>query len=139
VGGWYWIGVSVGIGVALGVALAGILGVSAAGVAAAVVAAVAGGVLIGFLIGSWHDALGGGVGGALGALGTARLGQSSLRAGGTRIGNALLLGVAGVVLAAIAFIPVAGYLEAVVVPAIGVRLQQRAGRRYAGLRTLARD
>ena len=41
--------------------------------------------------------------------------------------------------AAIAFVPVLGYLVAVIVPAVAVRLRARAGRTYAGLRILARD
>ena len=53
--------------------------------------------------------------------------------------RALLVGGAAVVLAALAFVPVLGYVEAVALPAFGARLRARAGRRYAGLRSLARD
>jgi len=43
------------------------------------------------------------------------------------------------VLAAVAWIPVAGYLEATLVPALAARLRGRADERYAGLRSLAKD
>jgi hypothetical protein len=39
----------------------------------------------------------------------------------------------------VAFVPLAGYLEAVVLPALGLRMRRREGGRYAGLRILARD
>jgi hypothetical protein len=138
-GEWYWIGVCVGIGVAIGVALAGILGVSRAGLVGAVVAAAAAGALVGIALDDWDEALGGLLGGTAGGLGTAQLSRGTLRAGGTRGGTAALLAGAGIVLAAAAFVPVLGYLTAVAVPAVGLRLRRRAGRRYAGLRTLARD
>src|SRR5919197_886478 len=59
----------------------------------------------------------------------------------------LLAGVAGaarariaaVILAAVAWIPAIGYVEAAVVPALAGRLRRRAPERYAGLRSLARD
>ena len=50
-----------------------------------------------------------------------------------------LSAVAAVVFAAVAWIPVVGYLEATLVPALAVRLRGRAGERYAGLRSLAKD
>ena len=43
------------------------------------------------------------------------------------------------IIAAILFVPVVGYVELVAVPALGMRLRRRSGKRYAGLRTLARD
>jgi hypothetical protein len=46
---------------------------------------------------------------------------------------------AALVVAALAFVPVVGYIELVAVPALGMRLRRRAGKRYGGLRTLARD
>jgi hypothetical protein len=46
---------------------------------------------------------------------------------------------AAVLLAALAWIPIVGYLEAVVVPALAARLRGRMPERYAGLRSLARD
>ena len=41
--------------------------------------------------------------------------------------------------AALAFVPVAGYLAAVAAPLLRWRLGRRAAGRYAGLRVLARD
>ena len=136
---WYWIGVCAGIGVAAGVLLAGLLGASRTGLVAAVAGALLGGALLGLALDDWQEALGGALGGLAGTLGTAQLARGALRAGGTRGGTAALLGLAALVLAAAAFIPVAGYLEALAVPALGARLRQRAGRRFAGLRSLARD
>jgi len=43
------------------------------------------------------------------------------------------------VVAALAFVPVVGYVEALAVPALGLRLRRRAPERHAGLRTLAKD
>ena len=42
------------------------------------------------------------------------------------------------VLAALALVPVVGYVEGVVVPLLGLRIRRRAAERYAGLRTLAK-
>jgi hypothetical protein len=41
--------------------------------------------------------------------------------------------------ATVAFIPLVGYLEAVITPLVGGRLRRRAGEKYAGLRVLAKD
>jgi hypothetical protein len=41
--------------------------------------------------------------------------------------------------AAIAFVPVAGYLEALLMPVLAIRVRKQTPERYAGLRTLARD
>ncbi len=51
----------------------------------------------------------------------------------------MLVGLAGVGLAVLALIPVVGYLEAVVIPVLAVRLRRRDDGRFAGLRILARD
>jgi hypothetical protein len=50
----------------------------------------------------------------------------------------VLVAGAALVVAALAFIPIVGYLEAVVVPVLAARLRGRAAERYAGLRTLAK-
>ena len=81
----------------------------------------------------------GGVGGILGALGALPLVAGSLGRGGTRAATALLVVLGAAVVAALAFVPVVGYVEALALPALGLRLRRRAGKRYAGLRTLARD
>ena len=138
-GDWYWIGVCAGLGVGVGVLVAGLLGATRTLLAVALVAAGGLGVLIGLGLGEWDEAVGGGAGGVLGGLGSARVVAGTLRRGGTRFGTALVLAAAGVVVAALAWIPALGYLEAAVVPALAARLRGRAPERFAGLRTLARD
>jgi hypothetical protein len=139
VGSWYWIGVCAGLGVAIGVLLTGLLGATRALLVAAVVLAGGLGVLVGFGLGQWDEAIGGGAGGVLGSLGAAQLVAGTLRRGGTRFGTAIFMGAAGVVLAALTWIPIVGYLEAAIVPALAARLRGRMPERYAGLRSLARD
>ncbi len=138
-GSWYWIGVCAGLGLAVGVLLAGIFAGTRIALTAALVLAAAAGVGIGLGLGEWDEAIGGGAGGALGALGAAQLVMGTLRRGGARFGTAIFIGIAAVVLAAVAWIPIAGYLEAALVPAFAARLRGRAPERYAGLRSLARD
>ena len=138
-GSWYWIGVCAGLGVGIGVLLAALFGASRALLAAALVLAVGAGVVVGFALGQWDEAVGGGAGGALGSLGAAQLVAGTLRRGGTRLGTALFIGAAAVLLAALAWIPGVGYVEAIVVPALAARLRGRVPERYAGLRSLARD
>ena len=138
-GSWYWIGVCAGLGVAIGVLLVGLLGATRALLAAAVVLAGGFGVLVGFALGQWDEAIGGGAGGVLGALGASQLVAGTLRRGGTRLGTAVFMGVAAIILAALAWIPIVGYVEAAVVPALAARLRGRMPERYAGLRSLARD
>ena len=138
-GSWYWIGVCAGLGVGIGVLLAAVLGATRALLAAALVLAGGAGVLVGYALGQWDEAIGGGAGGVLGSLGAAQLVAGTLRRGGTRLGTALFIGAAAVVLAALAWVPGLGYLEAAVVPALAARLRSRLPERYAGLRSLARD
>jgi hypothetical protein len=134
-GAWYWIGVLAGVGVAFGLGTAVIVprwlvaAVPAAGLGAAV----------GLLVAEWPMAVGGGVGGLAGALGASPVVAGALRRGGTRLGLALLVGLGALAVAALAFVPVVGYIEAVVLPAVGFRLRSRLPERFAGLRTLARD
>jgi hypothetical protein len=136
---WYWIGVCAGLGVALGTVVVGALAATRTLLAIALVAAAGLGVLVGVALGNWEEEIGGGAGGVLGALGTAQVVAGTLRRGGTRAGTALIVGVAAIVLAALAWIPGVGYLEATVVPALAARLRGRMPERYAGLRSLARD
>jgi hypothetical protein len=105
-----------------------------ASVAAAIIAAV-----IGLLVDSWPEAIGGAVGGVAGAVGAVPVVSGALRRGGTRGGLALLVGGCAVAAAALAFVPIVGYLEAIAAPALGLRLRSREPERHAGLRTLARD
>ena len=134
-GDWYTVGILVGLGAALGIAAAAILGrVLAALVAAAVIA-----VAIGLALWQWDEAVGGLVGAACGSVGAAPLVAGTLRRGGTRGGTALLVSLAALVVAGLAFVPVVGYLEALAVPVLGARLRRRAPDTHAGLRSLARD
>jgi hypothetical protein len=138
-GSWYWIGVCAGLAVGIGVLLAGLFAGTRLALTAALVLAAAAGVGIGLGLGEWDEAIGGGVGGTLGALGAAQLVMGTLRRGGARFGTAVFIGIAALVLAAVAWIPIAGYLEAALVPAFAARLRGRTPERYAGLRSLARD
>ncbi len=137
-GSWYSVGVFVGLGVALGIGAAAGLGGRRASLMAPFVAAAAG-VVLGIVLGDAEEAAAGGVGGLLGGAGTLELVGGALRRGGTRIAIALLVALGALVVAALAFVPGLGYVEAVVVPALGMRLRRRGAKRYAGLRTLARD
>ena len=128
-----------GLSVGIGVLASGLLGATRAALAAALVVAGGLGVLVGLGLGEWGEAVGGGAGGVLGALAGAQVVAGTLRRGGTRFGTAAFVGIAAVVLAALAWIPAAGFLEAAVVPALAGRLRRRAPERYAGLRSLAKD
>jgi hypothetical protein len=138
-GSWYWIGVCAGLGAAVGVLLAGVLAGTRAALIVSLALAAAAGVGLGFLLGQWDEAVGGGAGGALGSLGAARVTAGALRRGGSRFGTAVFVGLAALILAALAWVPVLGYLEATLVPALAGRLRGRAPERYAGLRSLAKD
>src|SRR5262245_19742744 len=137
VGGWYWIGMALGFGVAIGVLAAAFLGWSNPLTALAALVAAAVGAAVGFALGDLPEVIAGGVGGVLGAAGTSRIVQGSLRTGGTRLGTALLLAAGAVGVAALALVPALGYVLAVAIPALGARLRRRTADRYAGLRSLA--
>lgn len=143
-GSWYWIGVSVGLGAAAGLLLAGFVGRTRAVLIALAIVAGGVGAAVGFGIASWQtggwiDRLGGIAGGLLGIGGASQVVGGALRRGGTRAGTATIVGGAAIVAAGIAFVPVAGYLVALALPALAVRLRRARPERYAGLRTLARD
>jgi hypothetical protein len=137
-GSWYDIGLILGLDVGGGVIAAGALartlvGMLVGGAAAAVV-----GVALGVVAGGTLPPIAGAVGGAAGLLGAAQVVRGALRRGGTDAGTAAIVGIAGLALAALALVPVLGYVEGVVVPLLGYRIRRRAARRYAGLRTLAK-
>ena len=138
VGNLYWVGVFAGLGTALGIAAAAALaGTRFALLAPVLAAAVA--IALGLAFADLEEALGGGAGAILGAAGALQLVVGALGRGGTRVATALLVLLGAALVAALAFVPVVGYVEALAVPALGLRLRRRAGKRYAGLRTLARD
>lgn len=136
----YRIGLCLGLGIGIGGLLAALVAPTRSILAAVVtVGAAAIGAGVGWVIGGWHEAVAGGAGGALGALVAAGLVAGTLRRGGTRLGTALLVGLASVGVAALALIPFVGYLEAVALPLLAGRARRRQPERYAGLRSLARD
>jgi hypothetical protein len=143
-GAWYWIGVSLGLGVAAGVLLAGVLGAGRSALVGAGLAALAVGAGLGYGIdawqpGGWGDVAAGAAGGIAGGVGAAQVVAGALRRGGTRGGTATLVAGAALAVAGIAWIPVAGYVEALALPVLAARIRRRGPERYAGLRTLARD
>jgi hypothetical protein len=134
-GGWYWDGVYMGLFVAAGVLAAAIVP------RAAIAAAIGGvsGFVVGLLVFDLDEAIFGAIGGVLGGIGAAILVAGALRRGGTRGGTGALVGFGALLLAAAAFVPIVGFLEAAAVPALGARMRRREPERHAGLRTLARD
>ena len=138
-GAWYTIGLFAGLGAAIGVLLTGLLASLRGGAAVAFVLAVAAGAALGYVLHDWKHALAGGIGAALGAYGAGRVVVGALGRGGTRGGTALLVAGVAVVIAALAFVPVLGYLEALALPLLAARLRARGGGRYEGLRILAKD
>ena len=138
-GDWYTIGVALGLGTALGVLFAGLLSATPLGRVAAVVLAGAAGAVAGAVIEDWTEIGGGVVGGLLGAVAAAVVVAGALRRGGTRGGLALIVAAIATGLALLSFVPVVGYLVAVTVPVLALRLRRTQSERYAGLRTLAKD
>jgi hypothetical protein len=137
---WYRIGLSLGFSLGLGALVAAVLAPRRSSlIAAACGAAIAAGAGVGYAIGGWQEAVAGGVGGGLGTLVAARLVLGTLKRGGTRGGTAVLVGLGGLMLAALALVPAVGYLEAVALPALAARARGRQVERVAGLRSLARD
>jgi hypothetical protein len=134
----YWIGVFAGLGTALGIAAAaGLAGRRWALLAPLLAAAIA--IALGVAFADLEEAVAGGAGAILGAVGALQLVAGALARGGTRVATALLVVLGAAIVAALAFVPVVGYVEALALPALGLRIRRRAGKRYAGLRTLARD
>ena len=125
----------VGLGTAVGIALSAAFRRLPVALAVAVVIAA----VIGFLVWGWPQAVGGAIGAACGAAGAMPVVVGTLRRGGTRGGTATLLGVGALIAAALAFVPIVGYLEAIAMLVLGARLRRRAPDTHAGLRTLARD
>jgi hypothetical protein len=137
-GSWYAIGLVLGLAVGAGVIAAGALARTLGGILVGGVAAAAIGIAVGLVAGGALPPVAGGLGGALGMLGAAQVVRGALRRGGTGTGTAALVGITGLVLAALALVPVVGYVEGIVVPLLGLRVRRRAAERYAGLRTLAK-
>jgi hypothetical protein len=137
-GSWYEIGLILGLAVGGGVIAAAALGRTLAGILVGGVAAAAVGIALGIVVGGIPAPVAGGAGGAAGIFGASQVVRGALRRGGTGTGTAAIVGVAGLVLAALALVPGVGYAEGVVVPLLGLRVRRRSAERYAGLRTLAK-
>jgi hypothetical protein len=135
---WYTVGLFAGLGVAVGIAVVGVLGGRRIASVAPLVGAVLG-VALGLVLADVEEAVAGGVGGALGAFGSAQLVRGALGRGGTRVATGIFVVFGAVLVALLAFVPLLGYVEAIAAAGLGIRLRRRAGKRYAGLRTLARD
>jgi hypothetical protein len=138
VGAWYTIGLSLGLGLGVGVILTALLGVNTVGVAVALVSGAAAGALVGVAVGGSLETIAGGIGGLLGALSAAAVVFGAMRRGATRLGLAAFVGVGGVLVALVGLIPILGYVEAVALPVLAVRMRGREAPRFAGLRTLAK-
>jgi hypothetical protein len=132
------IGITLGLGVAFGLLSAAVLAAWKYGLVASIVGALALGLAAGLLLEGWIGLPGALAGPVVGALSASIVARGALRRGATPGGTAFLLGSAAVVLGALAFIPLAGYVIAVVVPAVAARRARREPERYAGLRTLAK-
>jgi hypothetical protein len=137
---FYRDGLSLGLGIAIGGTLSALLAPRRAllGIVA-IAAAVAAAALGYFVIDDWSEGVAGAVGGILGALAAGTVIGGALTRGGTRGGTAVLVLVGALGLAALAFVPGVGFLEAVALVVLAVRAQRRRPGRYAGLRSLARD
>lgn len=132
------IGLSSGAGAAFGVIAAGLLArAPQAAFLAAVVAALAAAV-ISWVVFDWKAALAAAIAGILAGIGAAGFAQGTLRRGGTPGGTGFLLGLIALGVFLVALVPFAGYLEAVLLPALALRARRRADEKYAGLRTLAK-
>ena len=138
-GDWYTIGTALGLGVAFGVLFAGLLSATRLGRIAAVVLAGVAGAVAGVLLEDWTELVAGAAAGLVGGAAAVVVVAGALRRGGTRGGIALIVGVAAVGIAALAFVPVVGYLEAIGLPVLAARLRRSQSDRYAGLRSLAKD
>ena len=137
-GDWYTIGLCLGLGLGFGIVLAGLLAVNAVGAGVATVVGMAAGAAVGYAIGELPEMIAGAGGGIVGALAASVVVRGATRRGATRMGLAAYLGAAGVLVLLLAFVPVAGYLAAVALPVLALRMRGREAARYAGLRTLAK-
>jgi hypothetical protein len=136
-GAWYWIGVALGLGIGLGVVASGLLAVSTRGLVAAalVAAAVSVALTIAF---DWVYVLAAAGGSIVGAVSASVVVRGALRRGGTRLGVAGYMLLAGVLLILLAAVPLLGYVELVAIPLLAARMRSREPERHAGLRTLAK-
>jgi hypothetical protein len=138
VGDWYEIGVALGLGLAAGLLLAGALAGWRYGLVVSVVGALLVGVAAGLLVKGWLGLPGSLLGAVIGALSASIIARGALRRGATPSGTAILIAAASILVGLLALVPVAGYVLAVLVPALAARRARNEPDRHAGLRTLAK-
>jgi hypothetical protein len=138
VGDWYEIGVALGLGLAAGLLLAGALAGWRYGLVVSVVGALAVGVAAGLLVKGWLGLPGSLLGAVIGAVSASIIARGALRRGATPGGTAFLIATASIAVGLLALVPVAGYVLAVLVPALAARRARNEPDRHAGLRTLAK-
>lgn len=137
-GDWYEIGVALGVGLAVGLLLAGILAGWRYGLVVSLLGALAIGVVAGLLVKGWLGLPGSLLGAVIGSVSASIVARGALRRGATPGGTAFIIGSASIAVGLLALIPVAGYVMAVVVPAVAARRARNEPERHAGLRTLAK-
>ena len=131
-------GIAAGIGTALGLAAAGAFARSDRAPLLAAAVALVGGGLLGWLLFDWKAGLVGAIAGVLSGFGAGTFARGAVRRGGTPGGTAVILVGAALLALALSFVPIVGFVEAIAIPVVGLRSRQRAGEKYAGLRTLAK-
>jgi uncharacterized membrane protein YjgN (DUF898 family) len=137
-GDWYDIGITLGIGLGAGIAFAGVLAGLRFGFASTLLGSIVVGVVAGYLVDHWIGVGGGMAGALIGSISAATIVRGAGKRGATVGGTALLLIGVAIVVALLALIPVVGYIEAVVIPALAARRARRSPEKYAGLRSLAK-
>jgi phosphate/sulfate permease len=137
VGAWYTVGALLGFGLGLGVIASGLLAVSTRGMVAAMFVAAAVSLVFTIKFEPVH-VIAAVVGAVVGAASASVVVRGALARGGTRLGVAGFMTVAGVVVFLLAAIPVVGYVETLALPLLAARMRGREPERHAGLRTLAK-
>jgi hypothetical protein len=138
VGNWYTIGLCLGLGLALGIVVTAILGANVVGVGVGAIVGMGLGVLVGLAIGQTEEAVACAAGAVVGSLAAAVAVRGAFRRGATRFGTGAYLSAVGILVALLALVPIVGYVLAVAVPVLAVRMRGRQAARFAGLRTLAK-
>ncbi|OFW74522.1 MAG: hypothetical protein A2Y55_04055 [Actinobacteria bacterium RBG_16_68_12] len=131
------IGFSLGFGLGVGVIVSGLLAVSTRGLIAAALIAAALTAPFWINIG-WIYVVADVVGAIVGAAAGSVVVRGALRRGGTRLGVAGYMALAGLGLIALSYVPLLGYVEVVAIALLAARVRRRDTKRFAGLRTLAK-